>query len=134
MRGACRRSAEIVIADLDRQPRQFGVLAAGEGDIQHAAAGIELRIVEQVARLCNRRKRYIDAVEHLGKLGEFMPGDDFGDQRPQHRPRAHAVLVGLVRRIGRRSGRAKCSQKRRHCPSLVMPTKICSPSAVVKGS
>ncbi len=91
---------EIVIAHLDRQPRQLGVLAVGESDVEHAAAGIELRIVEQVAGLCHRRKRNIDAVEQFGKLCELMPRDDFGDERAQHRPRAHAVLVGLVGRIG----------------------------------
>ena len=100
MRGRLPPQAEIVIVHLDRQARQFRALAVRERDLQHAAAGVELRIVEQVARLGHRRKRNIDAVEQFGKLGELMPRDDFGDERAQHGPRAHAVLVGLVGRIG----------------------------------
>src|ERR1700676_3264837 len=45
---------QIVIADFDRQPRNFGVHAAGKYHVEHAAAGVELRIVEQVARLGDR--------------------------------------------------------------------------------
>src|ERR1700722_8999696 len=54
---------KIVIADFDRQPRNFGAHAAGKNYIQHAATGIKLRIVEQVARLGDRRERNIDTVE-----------------------------------------------------------------------
>jgi hypothetical protein len=63
-----------------------------------------------------------------------MPCDDFGDDRAQHRALAHAILIGLVGGILQKIRAAKCSQKRRHWPSLVSPTKICSPSAVSNGS
>src|SRR3984957_17035257 len=90
---------QIVIADFDRQPRDFGVHAAGKYHVEHAAAGVELRIVEQVAGLGNRRERNIDTVEQFDKLSQRVPGDDRGDLRPQHGARAHAVLVGLVGRV-----------------------------------
>ena len=63
---------EIVLAHLDRQPRQFCALAVLERDVEHAPASIELRIVEQVAGFGDRRKRNIDAVEQFGKRGEPM--------------------------------------------------------------
>ena len=58
---------QIVIADLDRQARQLGARAAGKIDVEHAAAGVELRIVEQVARFGDRRERNIDTIEQFGK-------------------------------------------------------------------
>jgi len=54
---------DIVFADLDRQPRQFGANAAGEINLEHASLRIELRIVEQIAGLCHRRERNIDTFE-----------------------------------------------------------------------
>src|SRR5262249_4274440 len=90
---------EIVLANFDRQSWNLGSRAVGKGDLDHAAAGIELRIVEQVAGLGDRRERNIDAVESFGKLGEGVPGDDVADQRPELRAGADAILVGLVRGI-----------------------------------
>ena len=45
---------------------QLGAKPIGEFNLQHAAAGIELRIVEQIAGLGHRRERNIDAVEQFG--------------------------------------------------------------------
>src|ERR1700722_10648562 len=66
----CRRLArepQIVRADLNGQTRKLGGDAAGEVDLKHTAARIELRIVKQVAGLGNRRERNIETVEDFGK-------------------------------------------------------------------
>ena len=73
--------------------------AAVEFDLEHAAAGIELRILEQIARLGDRRKRNIDTVEDFGKLAKLMAGNDFGHDRAERGARPHAILVGLVSRV-----------------------------------
>src|SRR5947208_2931760 len=90
---------EIVGADLDRQPRQLGAETIGEVNLQHAAAGIELRIVEQIARLRHWRERNIDAVEQFGKFSLLMLGDDAGYDRPQRATHAHAIFIRLIRRV-----------------------------------
>src|ERR1700683_90902 len=98
----CRRLArqsEIVRADLNGQTRKLGGDAAGKVDLEHAAAGIELRIVEQVAGLGNRRKRNIEAVEDFGKRCARMLHDDCSDDRQQRWALAHAILIGLVRGV-----------------------------------
>ena len=123
-----------MLADLDRQTRKFGVHAAAKVNLEHAAAGIELRIVEQVAGLGNRRKRNIEAVEDFGKLLARMLRNDLGnDGNSVGRACTRSSLV-LYAGFCSKSSRRKCSQKRCHWLSLVIPTKICSPSAVANGS
>ena len=69
--GASRRSAKSW-SPISTGPWYFRARASGEFDVEHAAKRIELRIVEQVAGLGDRRKGYIDAVEHFGKLGKLI--------------------------------------------------------------
>ena len=91
---------EIMGADFDRQSRQLGAKAAGELNLQHAAAGIELRVFKDVARLGDRRKRNIDAVEQFGKFGLLMPRDDAARRSAAaSAAHAHAIFIGLIRRI-----------------------------------
>src|SRR5580704_12672707 len=90
---------EIVLADLYRQARNLGAFAVGESDLQHAAAGIKLRIVEQVTRLRDRRERNIDAVEQCAELSERVLRDDRADDRAQYRAGADSVLIRLIGRI-----------------------------------
>jgi len=123
-----------VIVHFKRQARQFGAHAIRKIDFEHAAAGIELRILKQVARLGHRRKRYINAVEQFGKLGKPVPGDNGSDHLAQHRPRADAVFVGPVRGILQQVVALEVLAEAPPVAVVVSPTKICSPSAVVNGS
>ena len=78
---------EIVLADFDRQARQFGAHAVRRINLEHAATGIELRIVEQIAGLGDRRERNIDTVENSASSASLCRAMIAGDDRPQRRPR-----------------------------------------------
>src|ERR1700682_4504942 len=84
----CRRLAaqrHVVIADFDGQPRNFCPHPVWKSNIEHTAAGVELRVVEQVAGFCDRREWNIDTIEQFGKLVELVARDDCRDQRPEGR-------------------------------------------------
>ena len=125
---------EIMIAHLNRQARYLGMHPVGKVDVEHAAAGIKLRVFKQIAGFRDRCERDSETIEQFGKIPARVLRHDGGDHRQQHGTLADAIFVGLVGRVVQKSSRPKCSQKRCHCASLVTPTKICSLSAVVNGS